>query len=260
MSAPVLQVDRLAVDLDGTPVLRDVDVTVGAGELVAVLGANGSGKSTLVRAAVGLIPHQGGTVEVFGRPLERFRDRGRLGYVPQRSGSVAGVPATVREVVMSGRLARRRWLAPRSSADVKAVDDAIAQVDLADLASRPLAELSGGQQQRVLVARGLATEPELLVMDEPTAGIDHVTQGVLTDLLIRLADSGTAILLVAHEVGGLRPRIDRAVVLDHGSVLYSGKPDSRIDHYVGHEHHHHHRDDPDPHDRDPGVIGDGAWK
>ena len=221
-----LKARGVSVALDGRPVLRQVDLDVSAGEFVALLGANGSGKSTFVRAATGLIPMSGGTVELFGTPLDRFRDRHRIGYVPQRSRAVAGVPATVHEVVMSGRLAHRRLFGWSTKADAAAVDAAISRVGLPDRTRSSLSELSGGQQQRVLIARALASEAELLVMDEPTAGVDHDNQESLADLLAGLVAEGTSILLVAHELGPLRPLIHRAVVLEGGTVSYDGPVDA----------------------------------
>jgi len=238
MSTTPLHVRGLTVALDGRPVLRQVDLDVSAGEFVTLLGANGSGKSTLVRAAVGLVPASAGTVELFGTPLDRFRDRQRLGYVPQRSRAVAGVPATMHEVVMSGRLARRRFFGWRTKDDVAAVEAAIARVGLSDRTRSSVSEMSGGQQQRALIARALASEAELLIMDEPTAGVDHDNQESLADLLAGLVRDGTSVLLVAHELGPLRPLIDRAVVLDDGAVTYDGDVDNIRDAEHVHVHQH----------------------
>jgi len=250
---PPLLAQGLTVSIDGRRVLRGVDLKVGEGEFVALLGANGSGKSTLVRAAIGLVPMAAGTVELFGAPLDQFRERRRLGYVPQRSRAVAGVPATVREVVASGRLAYRPFVGRNGPTDAAAVAAAIARVGLADRARSALSDLSGGMQQRALIARALATDAELLVMDEPTAGVDHENQQVLADLLRGLVKEGTSILLVAHELGPLRPLIDRAVVLEDGEATYDGP----VDGVEGedHSHVHHHSSEPE---RLPGVPGKGV--
>jgi zinc transport system ATP-binding protein len=239
LSAPPspLIVRGVTVALDGRPVLQQVDLDVSPGEFVALLGANGSGKSTLVRAVVGLVPTTSGTIELFGTPLDRFRDRQRLGYVPQRTRAVAGVPATVREVVMSGRLSRRRFAGWRTKDDVAAVEAAIKRVGLADRSRSSVSEMSGGQQ-RAMIARALASEAELLIMDEPTAGVDHDNQETLAELLGSLVGEGTSVLLVAHELGPLRPLIDRAVVLDQGHVTYDGPVDAIHDHEHVHVHHH----------------------
>ena len=218
---PVLVADDLSVELGGLPVLRGVSLAVHPGETVALLGGNGSGKSTLVRALVGLLPHQRGTVTLFGRPQRLFRSRHRIGYVPQRS-AVNTSAATVREVVASGRLARRLPFLPAGREDRRQVDQALASVGMADRARDRISWLSGGQQQRVLIARALAARPQLLILDEPIAGVDLDHQQVLADLLDRLSSAGTAILVVLHEVGPLAGLIDRAVVLSDGRVAYQG--------------------------------------
>lgn len=214
---PVIALRGVTASLGARSVLRGIDLTVAPGEVVALLGANGSGKSTTVRAAVGQVPLAGGELELFGRRLRRFRQWWRIGYVPQRSTAAAGVPATVREVVSSGRLARR-GLRPLGRADRDAVARALELVGLADRASDSVNELSGGQHQRVLIARALAGEPELLIMDEPLAGVDHASQNVLADALRGQVATGASVLLVLHELGPLAPVINRTVVLRDGRV------------------------------------------
>ena len=236
-NAPALQAHDVSVELGGLPVLRGVDVTVRAGEAVALLGGNGSGKSTLVRAVLGLAPLSRGSVELFGTPLRRFRTWADVGYVPQRStAGFAG--AKVREVVASGRLAHRRPFLPARAADRAAVARALAAVDLADRAGDDLAVLSGGQQQRVLIARALATEPRLLVLDEPTAGVDLAHQAVLTAVLADLVTAGTAVLVVLHDIGSLGGLVHRGVVLREGRVSMDG-PLATLPHpqHAGGEHH-----------------------
>jgi zinc transport system ATP-binding protein len=235
---PVLQVSDGGVVLGGRPILRGIDLRVDAGEVVTVLGANGSGKSTLVRAVLGLTPLRRGSVELFGTPLDRFRDWHRVGFVPQRLTATAGVPASVWEVVSSGRLARLRPLQPMRRADKEAVRAAIDAVGLTDRAGDGCSTLSGGQQQRVLIARALAGGPDLLVLDEPTAGVDLVHQDTFADILRRLVDQGTTILLVAHELGPLEPLISRTVVMRDGRIAYDGPPLESFRH-LPHAHGHH---------------------
>ncbi|MFC3500767.1 metal ABC transporter ATP-binding protein [Micromonospora krabiensis] len=242
MTEPVIQVEHGAVGYDGRPVLRDVSLTVTAGEVVAVLGANGSGKSTLIRAVLGLVPLTAGSVTLFGRPQRRFRQWERIGYVPQRLGAGGGVPATVREVVASGRLARRGILRPPGAADRAAVDTALRAVGLADRAGDPVATLSGGQQQRTLIARALAGQPELLVLDEPTAGVDATSQDAFAGALRDFVAGGGTVLLVAHELGPLRPLISRAVVVHAGGICHDGPVPDPAGHHAepGHDHVHPH--------------------
>ena len=198
----------LSVELGGLPVLRGITLSVHAGEAVALLGGNGSGKSTLVRALLGLVPVQRGTVELFGTPRRTFRSWSRIGYVPQRS--TAGLSgAKVKEVVAAGRLSRRPPFAPPRPDDRAAVARALDTVGLTERAGDRLSELSGGQQQRVLIARALAGEPELLVLDEPTAGVDLAHQTALADTLTELVSGGTALVVVLHEVGPLAGLLDR---------------------------------------------------
>lgn len=216
-----------AVGHGGTPVLSQVDLEVRAGEVVAVLGPNGAGKSTLVRAIVGLHPLTAGRLALFGVPAAQLRERHRIGYVPQRVGAGSGVPATVTEVVLSGRLhALRRGRRP-AAADRDHVRHALEVVGLADLHDRPVAHLSGGQQQRVLIARALVGDADLLVLDEPTSGIDTASQEALAEALAHLhLLHGKAVIMVAHELGAARSLISRAVVLGGGRVVHDGPLDA----------------------------------
>ncbi|TNH23014.1 metal ABC transporter ATP-binding protein [Micromonospora orduensis] len=245
MSTPVITVEHGAVGYDGRPVLRDVSLSVTAGEVVAVLGANGSGKSTLIRAVLGLVPLSTGTITLFGQPQRRFRQWQRIGYVPQRLGAGGGVPATVREVVASGRLARRGLLRPPGTADRAAVDDALRAVGLADRAADPVATLSGGQQQRTLIARALAGRPELLILDEPTAGVDAASQEAFAGALRDFVGDGGTVLLVAHELGPLRPVISRAVVVHEGGICHDGPVPDPAGHHAEPDHDHVHPHGPD---------------
>jgi zinc transport system ATP-binding protein len=225
-------------------VLRGVTVAVDVGEVVAVLGANGSGKSTLIRAALGLVPTLTGEIRLFGRPLRgragRFTAWDRIGYVPQRLGAGSGVPATVREVVSTGRLARRGLGRPARAPDRRAVDAALGAVGLLDRATDPVATLSGGQQQRTLIARALAGEPDLLILDEPTAGVDAASQEAFAAALHRFVDGGGTVLLVAHELGPLRPLISRAVVVHHGVIVHDGPVPEPAGHHADPDHDHVH--------------------
>jgi zinc transport system ATP-binding protein len=236
----VVEVRRLAVGYDGREILHDVSLPVGGGEVVAILGANGSGKSTLVRTILGLVQPARGEIELFGTARRRFRDWARVGYVPQRLGAGSGVPATVGEVVASGRLARRGIFRLPRSADRAAVREALTDVGLLDRIGDPVSTLSGGQQQRTLIARALAGKPDLLILDEPTAGVDVASQEAFAKALGRFASGGGTILLVAHELGPLRPLIDRAVVVHEGRIAYDGAPPEPAGHHADPDHDHVH--------------------
>ncbi|MFT4084692.1 MAG: ABC transporter ATP-binding protein [Nocardioides sp.] len=252
---PPVELTGGSVSIGGVPILRGVDLRVGSGDFLALMGANGSGKSTLVRALTGLRPLAAGELRLFGTPLDEFRAWRRVGFVPQRTGAASGVPASVWEVVASGRLTHRRMLRPLSRADRSAIRDAIEVVGLGDRARQTTSTLSGGQQQRTLIARALAGEPELLFLDEPTAGVDLPNQHALAETLGELKRRGATIVLVAHELGPLAPLVDRCVVMRNGVKEYDGP--RLADHEVhtphfGEIHLHHHEHDQDEH-RPPHV-------
>ncbi len=238
--APPVEVDTVTVAYEGRRVLDQVSLTVTGGEVTAILGPNGSGKSTLVRTALGLVPTSGGTVRLFGTPLPRFRSWQRIGYVPQRLGAGAGVPATGGEVVAAGRLARRGFPRPPTAADRREVRSALEAVGLADRIRARVGDLSGGQQQRVLIARALAGRPELLVLDEPTAGVDAGSQQAFAGALRRALAGGVTVVLVAHELGPLRPLVNRCVVVHHGRIIHRGTVPEPAGHHAEPDHDHVH--------------------
>ncbi|WP_327694772.1 metal ABC transporter ATP-binding protein [Streptomyces sp. NBC_00459] len=252
MGEPVISLRGVRAELGSRPVLRGIDLTVGRGEVVALLGANGSGKSTAIRTVIGQVPVSAGEIELFGVPRRRFTDWRRVGYVPQRTTAAGGVPATITEIVSSGRLSRARFGVLRKT-DHEAVRRAIGLVGLADRAKDSANALSGGQHQRVLIARALASEPELLIMDEPMAGVDLASQEVLARTLREQVAAGTTVLLVLHELGPLEPLIDRAVVLRDGCVTHDGPPPKAVGQHAlpGHDHVHPHA----AHDAEPIRTG-----
>ena len=215
---PLVTAEGVDVFLGGLPILRDINLHVHAGEAVAIVGPNGSGKTTLLRTLVALTPFQQGSLELFGTPIRRFRDWHRIGYVPQHA-TLNVQNATVREVVTSGRLAHRgafRWF---TRTDRAIVAEALERVGMADRARWPFAPLSGGQKQRVLIARALAARPDLLIMDEPLAGVDLEGQTILARLLGELRDDGLGVVLVLHELETMAGVLDRIIRLRNGQVV-----------------------------------------
>jgi zinc transport system ATP-binding protein len=206
-------------------VLEGVSLAVAPGEFVALAGPNGSGKSTLLRILLGLRSPDSGTVELFGRPPARLTERWRLGYVPQRAVVPEHLPATVEEVVAAGCLTRRGWRRGLTAGDRVDVAHALESVHLTERAGDPLRELSGGQQQRVLIAKALVSRPDLLVLDEPVAGVDTESQGLFRDALVHLVeDHGSGVLLVSHELGAVADDLDRVLVLRQGRIVFDGPP------------------------------------
>jgi zinc transport system ATP-binding protein len=197
------------------PVLRDVDLQVERGEFVAIAGPNGGGKTTLVRVVVGLEQPSSGSVELMVR---------KIGYLPQRTQAGIDAPVTVRELVTTGRASRTRLLGPLNAADRDSVQEAIDRVGLSPHADRRLTTLSGGQQQRAFIAKALAADPELLVLDEPTTGVDVEAQEAIASLLQRLrSELEMTILYVSHEFGAVERFVER-IVLVRGGIVFDGPP------------------------------------
>jgi zinc transport system ATP-binding protein len=220
----LVRASGLAFSYGGQDVLRDVDLEVRRGEFVALVGPNGSGKTTLLRLLLGALTPDAGRVTLFGAPASRLRERWRIGYVPQRTPIASEAPATVEEMVSAGRLSRRGWWRPLARDDREFVRHALVSVGLDGLARRPINELSGGQQQRAFIARAFASEPELLVLDEPIAGVDAESQRRFRDSITHLIDEHRAgVLLVSHELTAVADEVDRVVVLK-GTVLFDGPP------------------------------------
>jgi zinc transport system ATP-binding protein len=223
---------QLAVSLEkvafaypgGATVLQDVDLDIASGEFVGIAGPNGGGKTTLLRIALGLERPSRGRALLFGEPAHDFRGRARLGFLAQRAVVEIDAPATVRELVAAGRVARSGLTRRFSRDDRAAVATAIERVGLRDQADSPVQRLSGGQQQRAAIAKALAGEPDLLVLDEPTAGVDTDAQESFAALLGELhRELGATIVYVSHEFGAVEPFVER-LVLVRGEIVYDGPP------------------------------------
>jgi zinc transport system ATP-binding protein len=224
--APAIELERASFAYrPGQPVLTDVDLRIDPGEFVAVAGPNGGGKTTLLRLALGLERPHAGRVLLFGEEADSSAARRSVGYLAQRSLLRVDVPATVLEVVSAGRVAVRGLLRPLTRSDREAVQDAIERVGLAAQESTPVRELSGGQQQRAFIAKALAAEPSLLVLDEPTAGVDAGSQEAFAAFLASLhADLGSTIVYVSHEFGAVERYVER-LLLVRGGIVFDGRPD-----------------------------------
>jgi zinc transport system ATP-binding protein len=208
----------------GPPVLRSVDLAVEQGEFVAIAGPNGGGKTTLLRIVLGLERPQSGSASLLGEPAVRCSRRSRIGYLAQRAQLGIESPVTVREVVSAGRAPRNGLAGRLGKRDRLLVDAAIERVGLGSLAGEPIATLSGGQQQRAFIAKALAGQPELLVLDEPTAGVDVDAQESLAALLDELhRELGATVLLVSHEFGAIERFVER-LVLVRGTIVFDGDP------------------------------------
>ncbi|HPC83391.1 MAG TPA: metal ABC transporter ATP-binding protein [Thermoanaerobaculaceae bacterium] len=212
-SHPLLRFDDVTLSYGGAPVLRRLSFHICRGEFLGIVGPNGSGKTTILRAILGLLKPARGTIARSGRPV--------IGYVPQREHIDTIVPVTAGEVVMMGRAPRLGPLARLGRRDTAAVEEALARVGVGELAPRLFRDLSGGQQQRVLLARALAAEPDLLVLDEPTSGMDLASEHALVELLVELnRRQGLTVLLVTHLLQTVLDAATSILLIDRGRVLY----------------------------------------
>lgn len=217
MTIPSLAVEQLTVDLGGRRVLTDLNLSINPGEFAALIGPNGAGKTTLLRSVLGLIPTISGHIHVNGEAA----DHRAIGYVPQRHEFAWDFPLTVREAVVASFAGRLRWGARPRLEHYRAVEEALEQTQLVDLANRPVGELSGGQRQRVLIARALAIRPEILLLDEPFTGLDMPTQEQLTDMLRTVANNGQSILMTTHDLIGALSVCDHLFLIK-GHVIAHG--------------------------------------
>lgn len=223
-TAPVLEARSVSFAYGRDLVLDHVDLHVMPGEFLALVGPNGSGKSTLLKVLMGLLNPLTGSVRLFGADPGTMRERNRLGYVPQRPALAGDLPATVEEVVVMGRLAGAAWYGRLRAHDRRVAEEALGAVGLLHLRKRRVGELSVGQQQRVFIARALASRPDLLVLDEPIAGVDAESQRRFRDSLTHLVrDEHASVLLVSHELGLVAEELDRIVVLKR-RVIFDGRP------------------------------------
>jgi zinc transport system ATP-binding protein len=208
----------------GPAVLAGVDLTVAPGEFVGIAGPNGGGKTTLIRLLVGLEEPTAGEIRIFGKPPREAQRAARIGYLPQRAESGLDAPITVEELVTSGRTPVAGLWRSLRVADREAVAAAIERVGLTDRAGIPIDDLSGGQRQRAFIARALAGDPQLIVLDEPTTGVDAEAQESLARLLDELRrELNVAVLYVSHEFGSIEPYVGRLVVVRAG-IEFDGPP------------------------------------
>lgn len=217
-----LEIAHLSVAYQDVVALREANLAVPPGVIMGVVGPNGAGKSTLIKAALGLVPTRGGSVRVLGEPFARVRHR--VGYLPQHSSIDRDYPATLLDVALLGTFDARRWWARTSRADRAAAHEALAAVGLDDLAHRSLGEVSGGQRQRALLARTLAHDADLYLMDEPFAGVDVASQDAITRVLRSLRAAGKTVVIVHHDLATIPELCDEVALID-GSVVAAGPVD-----------------------------------
>ena len=216
-----IQVEHLTVSYGGKPVLVDISLEVPAGSVVGILGPNGAGKSTLIKALMGFVRRDFGEVVLFGKPVEDAR--GHVAYVPQRGQIDWSFPVTVWDVVLMGRYMYTPWYRSIKARDRELALIALEQVRMTDFRHRQIGQLSGGQQQRVFMARALAQQSPILLLDEPFAGVDAATERAIAGLLKQSKAEGKTVMVVHHDLETAAEFFDRVVILNRRLYAY-GEP------------------------------------
>jgi zinc transport system ATP-binding protein len=221
---PFVEIEKVSVRYGEVSVLEDIDLTVDPGDFLGIIGPNGSGKTTLLRIMLGLLPPTSGQVRLFGHPPASLKQWGRLGYVPQKATFDPALPVTVGEVVTSGLIATLGLLRRVRAAERQRVADVLAQVGMTAHAAARVGSLSVGQQQRVLIARALVSDPELLILDEPTGGVDPEAQTSFYALLHHLnREREVTLILVSHDIGVVAKEVTRLACLNR-RLIFHGRP------------------------------------
>jgi len=212
MPQTALEIHNVTVTYDRRPVLWDIDFSLPEGQLVGIVGPNGSGKTTLLKSIMGLVEPSSGYVRLFDQPLDEVRSR--ISYVPQRESVDWDFPVSVRQVVRMGRYRRGNMFSRLSSDDKRIADEALEKVGMSSFSDRQISQLSGGQQQRVFIARSLAQEADLYLMDEPFAGVDAASEDAILTLLRTMKEAGKTVIIVHHDLQTAREFFDWMVLLN----------------------------------------------
>ncbi len=254
MEKPVINIENVHYRYDHELVLNHINLNIPQGSFLAIVGPNGSGKSTLLKLILGLLKLRSGSISLFGVPIQKFKEWDRIGYVSQKANSFnSGFPATVYEVVSSGITKKVGLFRRLQTHHHKEILAAIESVGLTDFLKRNIGELSGGQQQRAFIARALVSKPDILILDEPTVGVDSENVQSFYDMLDYLnKELGITLLLVTHDVGAISNKVSHVACLNkhlhfHGKTEEFEKlKDNELSGYYGHDvhvlshdHHHH---------------------
>lgn len=249
---PIFDVSSLSLEINSQTILDSLSLKIFAGEYDAIIGPNGGGKTTLIRLLLGLEKPSSGKIKIFGKDISEFKEWHKIGYVPQRASLVdAAFPATVLDVVKMGRTAKRGFFAKYSKEDALCVEDAMRKMDVSDIQDKMVGTLSGGQRQRVMIARALASKPEVLILDEPNTGVDVASQQRFYELLRKLnREENLTIIFITHDIGVIADDIKRLFTVNR-KMLTCNNPKEAIscedmsrlygvDAHLLSNHHHHH--------------------
>jgi len=224
-SKSIIEVDKVSFAYNGEDAIKDVSIAVHRGDYLGIIGPNGGGKSTLLKIMLGLLHPKEGVIKLFNQSIDEFKDWSKIGYVPQKPPNFElNFPVSVREVVAMGRYGKRGLLRFPTKEDGEKVNKALSQVEMTEFAGRQITELSGGQQQRVFIARALVSEPEVIFLDEPTAGVDIKTQKSFYALLEKLnRDFDLTLVLISHELDVLAHEATELAYINR-TLEYYGDP------------------------------------
>jgi zinc transport system ATP-binding protein len=214
-------VKNISFRVRGMDILSNISLEIFNGEYIAIIGPNGGGKTTLIRMLLGLEKPTSGEVRLFGKKLKDFKEWHKIGFVPQRASLVdENFPATVEDIVKMGRVAKRGIFSSFSKEDAQIVEDAMIKMDIADLKEKMVGTLSGGQRQRVMIARALASKPEILILDEPNTGVDMVSQKRFYKLLAKLnKEENITIVFITHDIGVIADDIGRLFTINQKATI-----------------------------------------
>ena len=249
---PIFDVKNLSYSVRGQNILSSISLEIFNGEYVAIIGPNGGGKTTLIRLLLGLDTPTDGKIKLYGKKIKNFKEWHKIGYVPQRASLVdASFPATVKDIVNMGRVSKRSFFKGMSTEDKAAVQDAMIKMDVLDLKDKMVGTLSGGQRQRVMIARALASNPEILILDEPNTGVDMVSQKNFYALLGKLnRDENITIVFITHDIGVIADDIGRLFTINQKATICNNPKETLscedmselygIDAHLIHNHKHEH--------------------
>lgn len=218
---PIFDVKNLSFSVRGVEILKSISFEIFNGEYIAIIGPNGGGKTTLIRMLLGLDKPTSGEIRIFGKRVSKFKEWDKIGFVPQRASLVdANFPATVEDIVQMGRVAKRSLFSSFSKEDEKFTHDAMVKMDILDLKDKMVGTLSGGQRQRVMIARALASSPEILILDEPNTGVDMVSQQRFYKLLSKLnKEENITIVFITHDIGVIADDIGRLFTINQQATI-----------------------------------------
>ena len=218
---PIFDVKNMSFKVNGQAILSNISLEIFNGQYIAIIGPNGGGKTTLVRMLLGLEKPSSGSIKLYGKKIKNFKQWHKIGYVPQRASLVdENFPATVQDIVNMGRTSKRSIFSKHTQEDKHAVEDAMIKMDVLDLKEKMVGTLSGGQRQRVMIARALASYPEILILDEPNTGVDMVSQKRFYALLAKLnKEDNITILFITHDIGVIADDIGRLFTINQKATI-----------------------------------------